>query len=82
MIHVGGTSTDRVERFERADERAGRIYFDFDAATGRLTYRLRETNRTALQARRPLWPVGHHLELTDSLRDRRRGEGHGRTGGQ
>jgi hypothetical protein len=82
MIHIGSTNADRVKGFKRADKRAGRIYFDLDAAAGRHIYRLRETNCASLQARHPLGPVGHHLQLPESLCDRRRGEAQRRTGGQ
>jgi hypothetical protein len=82
MIHVGNTGTYRIKGLERAHQRPDRKHLDFDAAAGRGADRLRETNRAGVKAREPVRSVGHHLQLPDSLRDRRRGEGHGRAGGQ
>jgi hypothetical protein len=82
MIHVGHAGTYRVEGFERAHERAGRKHLDLDAPAGRDADRLREPNRVGVKARRPLGPIRHHLQLSDSLRDRGRRETQGDTGGQ
>ena len=82
VIHVGDAGPDRVEGLERAHQRAGRKNLDLDAAAGRGADRLRETDRAAVKARRTLGPVGHHLQLSDSLRDRGRREARGRAGGQ
>ena len=81
MIHVGDTSPDRVERFERANERTGRKYLDLDASPGRVADRLCEANCAGVKARHVLGPIGHHLQLSDSLRDGGRREAHGRAGG-
>jgi hypothetical protein len=82
VIHVGNAGRNSVEGFERAHERAGWIYLDFDTAAGRNADRLRQTNRAGLKPRRPFGPVGHHLQLAYSLRDRGRREAQGRAGRQ
>jgi hypothetical protein len=68
VIHVGETGADRVEAFERTNERTGRKNFDFDASAGRSADGLRETNRAGVMAC-IFGPVGHHLELAEALRD-------------
>jgi hypothetical protein len=82
VIHVGDTGFYRVEGLERAHERPGWKNLDFDAATGRGADRLRQTNRARVKARRSFGPVGHHLQLSDTLRNRGRREAQGRAGGQ
>jgi hypothetical protein len=71
MIHVGDAGTHRVEGFERSDKSTGRKNLDFDAP-----------NRAGLLARRTFGPVGHHLQLSDPLRDRGRWKSECRAGGQ
>ena len=74
MVHVSDAGPDRVEGLERAHKRAGRKYLDLDAAAGRGADRLGEANCAGVKARRALGPVGHHLQLPDSLRNRGRRE--------
>jgi hypothetical protein len=82
MIHVGDAGPYRVEGFERAHQCAGRKNLDLDAAAGRIADRLREANRAGLKARRTFRPIGHHLQLSDSLCDRGRWEAQGSTRGR
>jgi hypothetical protein len=82
MIHVSDAGTYRVEGFERANERTGRKHLDLDAAIGRNADRLRKTNCAGVKTRRTFGPVGHHLQLSDSLGDHWGGEARSRAGGQ
>jgi hypothetical protein len=82
VIHVGDAGTHRIESLEGAHESAGRKHLDFDAAAGAVGDRLRHPARAGKQARYVFGPVSHHLQLSDSLCDRRRREAQGRGGGQ
>jgi hypothetical protein len=81
VIHVGDAGPDRVEGFERADKCAGRKNLDLDTSARGIADRLRETDRHGMNTWRCVGPVGHHLQLSDSLRDGGRGKGQGRAGG-
>src|SRR5262249_10809572 len=80
MIHVGDTGAYRFEVFERADKPSGQKNLYFDAPSGRGLDRLCETNCAWVKAG-TFGPVGHHLELSYSLRNRGRRENSGGTGG-
>jgi hypothetical protein len=69
MEHIGDARADGIEGFERTHQRAGRKDFDLDAAGGRNADHLRQTHRVGVEARRVCGPVGHHLQLPNSLRD-------------
>jgi hypothetical protein len=72
MEHVGDAGAYCIEGFEWTHQRAGRKDLDFDAAGCRNTDRLRQTHGVGVEARRVCGPVGHHLQLPNSLRDRGR----------
>src|SRR6516164_4889886 len=72
VIHISDTGPDGVERFERANERPGREHPDVNTAVACGADPLRQTFRTGLKTRRPCGPCGHHLQLSQSLSDRRR----------
>jgi hypothetical protein len=65
---------NRIKGFERANKRTGQEYLYFDAPSGRDLNCLRETKRAWVKAR-AIRPVGHHLQLSYSLRNRWRREG-------
>src|SRR5262245_2318124 len=75
VIHISDTGPDRVEGFERANERAHREHLNANATIARGGDPLRQTLRAGLKPRRPRGPLGHHLQLSESLSDGRRGEG-------
>ena len=60
MIHIGNTGADRVEAFERTNERTGRKNLNLDASPGRSADGPRETNRAGVKAC-IFGPIGHHL---------------------
>src|SRR5262249_34044180 len=64
VIHISDTGCDRVERFERANERPSREHPDVNAAVACGADPLRQTFRTGLKARRPCGPGSHHLQLS------------------
>jgi hypothetical protein len=82
MVHVSDTGPYRVKGLERAHQRAGRKNLDFDAFSRRGTDRLRKANRTGVKTWRTVGPVGHHLQLPNSLRNRGCREAQGRAGAQ
>jgi hypothetical protein len=74
MEHVGHAGAYGIEGFERTHQRADRKDLDFDTAGGRNADRLREADCAGVKAGRTFGPVGHHLQLSNSLRDRGRGK--------
>src|SRR5262245_44124847 len=82
MIHVCDAGTYCVKSFEWANERPGQKNFDFDTATSCGADCLREPNCAWVKARQTCGPVGHHLELSYSLGDCRRGKAQGCTRNQ
>jgi hypothetical protein len=73
-VHVGDASGYCVKCFECAHERTGRKNLDFNASSCRGTNRLRKANRTGVKTWRTVGPVGHHLQLPNSLRNRGAGK--------
>jgi len=82
MVHVGDAGTDRIEGFEWAYERSGEKNLYLDAPAGRSLDRLRETHCAGIKAGQAFGPVGHHFQLSSSLRDRGRGKAQDRAAGQ
>src|SRR5262249_32567438 len=81
-IHVRNALRYRIESFERAHKCVGREHLNLDTTLGHFLNRLRQPTRGGKQARHGVRPVGHHLQLSDSLCDCGRWETEGRAGGR
>src|SRR5262245_23942514 len=79
MKHVGDAGADRIKSLKRADERPRQKNLYLDATPGRDLDCLREAKSTWVKAGAGR-PVGHHLQLSYSLRNRGRREAQGCTG--
>jgi hypothetical protein len=73
---------DCIEGLEWANERARKKDLYLDASSSRGIDCLREAQGAWIKARKTFGPVGHHLQLSYSLRNRGCREAQGRTGGQ